>query len=788
MIKGDINRYPKISRGIARILCVMLLFFFTDKLFGQEQGNKLWYQQPAKQWEETLPLGNGKIGMMPDGGLINENIVLNDITLWSGSPQDVNNYEASRYLDSIRNLIKSGKNDLAQGLIDQHFICKGPGSGGKQWGCYQVLGNLTLAFDGKTDIAAVQNYRRELDIEKALVKTNYELKGVRYYREYWTSFADDVGIIRLQSSKKGQINLTIKIDRPERATATTKDGELILMGQLDNGVDGKGMQFKTRVRAQVKGGKQLVQGQSIVIQQADEVLIYMATDTDFKGKDFERTTTETLTKALKKSYAKQYAEHLRNYSTKFNRLSLSLGRSKDNLPTDQRLRAFGKEPDQDPGLAALFYQYGRYLSISSTRLGLLPPNLQGLWANQIQTPWNGDYHLDINVQMNHWHLGTANLGELNDPLVSLVEGLMAPGAKTAKAYYNAPGWVAHVITNLWGYTEPGESASWGIANAGSGWLCNNLWEHYLYSEDMDYLRRIYPILYGAAQFYASVLTEYPGKGWLLTSPSVSPENSFKLPNGHQANVTMGPTIDNQIVRELFENIIHAAGLLGKQSDPFLTKVSAQLKRLAPAVQIAKDGRIMEWIEDYGEVDPQHRHISHLYGLYPGYLIRYDEHSDWQLAAKKSLNVRGDDGPSWAIAHKLLFWARLHEGERAYKLFRQLMTPRVDTNINYGAGGGVYANLLTAGPPFQIDGNFGGAAGIAEMLVQSYKDSVYLLPAIPEAWKKEGQVRGMRIKGNHTLDMGWKDGKILNYRIYSPQSQQLQVCIDHNWIAYYTKAK
>ncbi|RKE57477.1 glycoside hydrolase family 95 protein [Sphingobacterium detergens] len=782
------NRSSKINLRKGKLLYTLMVFFFSGKLFGQVQGGKLWYRQPAKQWEETLPLGNGKIGMMPDGGLINEHIVLNDITLWSGSPQDANNYEASRYLDSIRNLIKNGKNDLAQGLIDQHFICKGPGSGGKQWGCYQVLGNLTLAFDGKTAIAAVQNYRRELDIENALVKTSYELKGVKYKREYWTSFADDVGVIRLQSSKKGQINLAIKIDRPERATATTKDGELILMGQLDNGVDGKGMQFKTRVRAQVKGGKQLVQGQSIVIQQADEVLIYVATDTDFKGKDFERTTTETLTKALKKSYAKLYAEHLQNYSTKFNRLSLSLGRSKDNLPTDQRLMAFGKEPDQDPGLAALFYQYGRYLSISSTRLGLLPPNLQGLWANQIQTPWNGDYHLDINVQMNHWHLGAANLGELNEPLVSLVEGLMAPGAKTAKAYYNAPGWVAHVITNVWGYTEPGESASWGIANAGSGWLCNNLWEHYLYSEDMDYLRRIYPILYGAAQFYASALTEYPGKGWLLTSPSVSPENSFKLPNGHQANVTMGPTIDNQIVRELFENVIHAAALLGKQSDPFLTKVSAQLKRLAPAVQLAKDGRIMEWIEDYEEVDPQHRHISHLYGLYPGYLIRYDEHPDWQLAAKKSLNVRGDDGPSWAIAHKLLFWARLHEGERAYKLFRQLMTPRVDTHINYGAGGGVYANLLTAGPPFQIDGNFGGAAGIAEMLVQSHKDSVYLLPAIPEAWKKEGQVRGMRIKGNHTIDMEWKDGKILNYQIYSPKSQQLQVCIDHNWVAYHTKEK
>ncbi|UIR54815.1 glycoside hydrolase N-terminal domain-containing protein [Sphingobacterium sp. SRCM116780] len=768
-----------------RIIICMLLFLSSGKIFGQNTDLKLWYRQPAKQWEETLPLGNGKIGMMPDGGLQTEQLVLNDITLWSGSPQDANNDEAGNYLDSIRSLIKKGKNDLAQQLIDQHFVCKGPGSGGKQWGCYQNLGNLTLNFDHKMDIAKVKNYHRELDLEHAIVRTSYQLDGINYSREYWTSFSDDVAVIKLKSSKRGKINLQIKIERSERATSFTKDGELILFGQLDNGVDGKGMQFKTRIRTKIKGGIQQINSQNIEIKGADEVLLYLATDTDFKGKDFETTSRATLDAAMKKSYEKQYAEHIKHYTEKFDRLRLTLGRSKTDLPTDQRLVSFGKEPDADPGLAVLFYQYGRYLSISSTRIGLLPPNLQGLWANQIQTPWNSDYHLDINVQMNHWHLGAANLGELNEPLVNLVEGLMIPGQRTAKAYYHANGWVAHVITNVWGYTAPGESASWGITNAGSGWLCNNLWEHYLYSEDKTYLNRIYPILYGAAQFYANALTTYPSKGWLVTSPSVSPENSFKLPNGHQVNVTMGPTIDNQIVRELFQNLIEASQILEKSSDPFITEVTQKLKKLAPVVQIGKDGRIMEWIEDYEEVDPQHRHISHLYGLYPGYLIQKDNNPVWADAARKSLEVRVDDGPSWAIAHKMLFWSRLHDGERAYKLFKQLMTPRVDTRINYGAGGGVYSNLLAAGPPFQIDGNFGGAAGIAEMLVQSHADSVYLLPAIPRAWKKEGNIRGIRLKGNCTLEMTWKEGEIVNYKINSPRHKKINVYKNGKWELYHT---
>lgn len=395
---------------------------------------------------------------------------------------------------------------------------------------------------------------------------------------------------------------------------------------------------------------------------------------------------------------------------------------------------------------------------------MLPPNLQGLWANQIQTPWNGDYHLDVNVQMNHWHLGAANLSELSLPLADLVAGMVEPGERTAKAYYNAPGWVAHVITNIWGFTEPGESASWGATKVGSGWLCSNLWDHYEFSNDRSYLEKIYPILKGAALFYKSMLIKDAKSGYLVTSPSSSPENTFYLPNGKTASICAGPTIDNQIIRELFGNVIRATNVLGKDKS-FANELKDKLKDIPPSGVIAPDGRLMEWMEDYKETDPQHRHISHLYGLYPASQITVDDTPALAEASRKSLNVRGDDGPSWSIAYKLLFWARLQDGERSYKLLKELLKPTLRTDINYGAGGGVYPNLLSAGPPFQIDGNFGGAAGISEMLIQSHAGKIELLPAVPEVWKVAGTVKGFKARGNYTVDFSWKDGKVTSYKVY-----------------------
>lgn len=761
-----------------RVFSKLAPFLIFVPIWCKAQPLTLWYTQPAQQWEETIPLGNGKIGMMPDGGIREETIVLNDITLWSGSPQDANNYEAHKYLPQIRQLLREGKNDEAQKLVDAHFICKGPGSGGKQWGCFQTMGTLHLAYDyGEEAVDEPTDYRRQLDLNNAYSTTAFSMAGTRYSREYFTSFGNDVGVIRLRADQSGKINVRITIDRPERATTQTVGNELQLTGRLDNGVDGKGMRFITRVRAKTTGGKVEVTENALIIRHADAAEIYLTTATDFNNTDYLATSTHALSEAMRKPYTQQIQQHTANYQKLFKRLDIRIGNHPAHeLPTDERLAQFAENADADPQMAALFFQFGRYLSISSTRIGLLPPNLQGLWANQIQTPWNGDYHLDVNVQMNHWHLGPANLSELDLPLAELVANLVAPGTRTAKAYYGADGWVAHVITNVWGYTEPGESASWGVANAGSGWLCNNLWEHYSFTKDTAYLRRIYPILKGSAQFYNSALMEDPKTGWLVTGPSVSPENAFYLANGNHANVCMGPTIDNQITRQLFTHVLTAAELFGV--DPaFQDTLRSKLRRLPPPGRIGSDGRILEWLEEYKEVDPHHRHISHLYGVFPSDLISPYKTPELAEAAKKSLNVRGDDGPSWAIAYKQIFWARLLDGNRAYKLLRQLLTPTRETHINYGAGGGTYPNLFTAGPPMQIDGNFGGTAAIAEMLLQSHNGMIDLLPALPDAWKESGQIKGFKARGNFTVDFEWKDGKVTHYRVTSPMPTHVKVKVN-----------
>lgn len=446
------------------------LLFILLPFLGYSQSNplELWYTKPASQWEETLPLGNGRLGIMPDGGITTEKLVLNDITLWSGSPQDANNYKAYTFLPQIRELLLANKNSDAEKLINENFVCTGPGSGSGdganvQFGCYQILGDMTLKFDYKTKSQPV-NYSRNLDIQTAVAATQFVLDGVTYKREYFAGFGDDAAFIRLIASKKGKLNFTVQLDRPEHfKTVNGSDNSLVMSGQLNNGIDGKGMRYKAKVKAQLKDGNAFCTNNTIEIKNATEVVLFISMGTDFKDKNFESTIDKILEAAMQKKYQDQKKTHIENYQKLFNRVTLNFGKStKKALPTNERLDAFMKDSDSDTGLPVLFYQYGRYLSISSTRVGLLPPNLQGLWAHKVQTPWNGDYHLDVNVQMNHWALETGNLSELNLPLKDLVKQMVPYGEKTAKAYYNADGWVAHVITNVWGFTEPGESASWEL--------------------------------------------------------------------------------------------------------------------------------------------------------------------------------------------------------------------------------------------------------------------------------------------------------------------------------------
>jgi len=765
-----------------RLLIIVLFSITISWCYGQNAPLKIWFDKPANQWEETLPLGNGRLGMMPDGGVKKETIVLNDITLWSGAPQDANNYQAYKKLPQIRQLLLDGKNADAQDIIDKDFICTGKGSAGVNYGCYQTLGNLDLQFEyngvNKDDIK-YQKYHRELSLNNAIARCSYLVNGVTYKREYLTSFDDDISIIRITADKPGQLNFSLSMNRPERFTVITKDNQLQMFGQLDNGIDGKGMQYLAEVKAKLKGGSQVAGPNSITIKNATEVILYISAATSFKQPLYKEKAQQILNAALKKPYVIEKQRHVANYQKMFNRVTLNLGKGAfDQISTDKRLENFHKTSKTDNGLPVLYYQFGRYLSICSTRVGLLPPNLQGLWANQISTPWTGDYHLDINVQMNHWPLEVSNLSELNLPLAELVKGMVKNGEKTAKAYYNADGWVAHVITNIWGFTEPGESASWGICKVGSGWLCDNLWQHYDFTNDKNYLKGIYPVLKGAAQFYSNMLINDPKTGWLVTSPSSSPENGFLMPDGsgRHASICMGPTIDNQIIRELFNNVITASKVLGKD-EAFRQVLQERLKKLPPPGIVAKVVPLQEWLEDYKEIEPHHRCISHLYGLYPASLITPGTTPEFAEASKKTLDARGDDGPSFSIAYKMLWWARLHDGERAFKLFTDLIHPTLATNMNYGDGGGIYPNMLSAGPPFQIDGNFGATAGIAEMLIQSHEGYIDLLPAIPDNWKSYGLVKGLRARGNFTIDMEWKDGKIINYKVTSSSPRKVKIMVN-----------
>ncbi|GAB3934679.1 glycoside hydrolase family 95 protein [Mucilaginibacter myungsuensis] len=745
----------------------------------QTQPLKLWYNKPAPQWEGTLPLGNGRLGMTPDGGVEKEHIVLNDITLWSGAPQDANNYEAYKFLPQIRQLLSEGKNNEAQELIDKNFVCTGKGSGAPPFGCFQTLGSLDIAFSYPGDAKpAFTNYNRALSINDAIATATYKVEGVTYKREYFTSFGTDADLIRLTADKAGQLSFTLDLNRPERSKTIVANGMLQMSGQLESGNANGGMRYLTKVKPVIKGGSISVDGNKLVIKNATEVVIYVSTATDLKDPAYATKVDAIMAKAIKTPYAQEKTTHIANFQKLFNRVSLRIGNTPTpNIPTDERLSAYYSAPDKDTGLPSLFYQFGRYLTISSTRVGLLPPNLQGLWAKEIQTPWNGDYHLDVNVQMNHWPVEVSNLSELNLPLADLVKGMVAPGQRTAKAYYNADGWVAHVITNIWGFTEPGESASWGVTKAGSGWLCNNLWEHYLFSNDKKYLAQIYPILKGSAQFYNSMLVKNQKTGWLVTSPSSSPENTFYLPNGKTASICEGPTIDNQIIRELFNNVITASKTLGVDAG-LRAELSRKLAQIPPPGVVSKtDGRLLEWLEDYKETDKQHRHVSHLYGLYPAPLITPESTPELAEACKKTLEDRGDDGPSWSIASKQLWWARLKDGNRAYKLFNQMMHSTEKTHINYGGGGGVYPNMLSAGPPFQIDGNFGASAGIAEMLIQSHAGFIELLPALPDAWKASGEVKGMKARGNFTVNFKWLNGKVISYQIKSTAGRLVKVKVN-----------